>query len=45
MSLLAALSMAGLSGSIAGCNAVEGAGKDVQAVGAATTDEAREQKS
>jgi len=43
-SLLAALFMAGLFGSIAGCNTVEGAGKDIQAGGAAIKDEAREHK-
>ncbi|MCX7155868.1 MAG: entericidin A/B family lipoprotein [Rhodocyclales bacterium] len=43
-SLLAALFMAGLFGSIAGCNTVEGAGKDIQAGGAAIKDEARENK-
>ena len=44
MSLLAVLFTAGLFGSIAGCNTVEGAGKDIQAGGAAIKDEARENK-
>ena len=44
MSLLAVLFMAGLFGSIAGCNTVEGAGKDIQAGGAAIKDEARENR-
>ena len=43
-SLLAALFVAGLFGSIAACNTVEGAGKDIQAGGAAIKDEARENK-
>jgi predicted small secreted protein len=43
-SLLAALFMAGLFGSVAGCNTVEGAGKDIQAGGTAIKDEARENK-
>ena len=42
--LLAALFMAGLFGTIAGCNTVEGAGKDIQAGGTAIKDEAREHK-
>jgi len=43
-SLLAALFMAGLFGSIAGCNTVEGAGKDVESAGKAVKNEARENK-
>ena len=43
-SLLAALFMAGLFGSVAGCNTVEGAGKDIQQGGKAIKDEARENK-
>jgi len=43
-SLLAALFMAGLFGTVAGCNTVEGAGKDIQAGGTAIKDEARENK-
>ena len=43
-SLLAVLFMAGLSGSVAGCNTVEGAGKDIQAGGAAIKNEASENK-
>jgi entericidin B len=44
MSLLATLLFAGSLGSIAGCNTVEGAGKDIQQGGAAIKDEAREQR-
>jgi len=43
-SLLAALFVAGMFGSIAACNTVEGAGKDIQAGGTAIKDEARENK-
>jgi len=43
-SLLAMLFMAGLFGSLAGCNTVEGAGKDIQRGGEAIKNEAREQK-
>ena len=42
--LLATLFLAGLFGTLAGCNTVEGAGKDVQAGGKAISDEAKEQK-
>jgi entericidin B len=42
--LLAALFFAGLFGSIAGCNTVEGAGKDIQQGGKAIKDEAKENK-
>ena len=44
MSLLAALFMAGLFGTIAGCNTVEGAGKDIQQGGKAIRDEANEHR-
>ena len=43
-SLLAALFMAGLFGTLPGCNTMEGAGKDIQQGGKAISDEAREQK-
>lgn len=43
-SLLAVLFLAGLFGSIAACNTVEGAGKDIQQGGKAIKDEARENK-
>jgi predicted small secreted protein len=43
-SLLATLFLAGLFGSISGCNTVEGAGKDIQQGGQAISDEAKEQK-
>ena len=39
-SLLAALFLAGLSGTIAGCNTIEGAGKDIQKGGKVISDEA-----
>lgn len=42
--LLAALFLAGSFGSLAGCNTVEGAGKDIERGGKAIKDEAREQK-
>jgi len=44
MPLLAALFLSGLFGSIAGCNTVEGAGKDIQQGGQAIKDEAKEHK-
>jgi len=44
MSLLATLFFAGTLGSIAGCNTVEGAGKDIQQGGQAIKDEAKEQR-
>ena len=44
LSLLAALFLAGSFGSIAGCNTMEGAGKDIQRGGEAIKDEAREQR-
>ena len=43
-SLLAMLFMTGLFGTLAGCNTVEGAGKDIQRGGGAIKDEAREHK-
>jgi entericidin B len=42
--LLAALFLAGLFGSVTGCNTVEGAGKDIQQGGKAIKDEANEHK-
>jgi entericidin B len=44
MPLLAAVFLAGLFGSITGCNTVEGAGKDIQQGGKAIKDEANEHK-
>ena len=43
-SILAALFLAGVFGSLAGCNTMEGAGKDIQAGGKAIKDEAKEHK-
>ena len=43
-SLLATLFLAGLFGTLAGCNTMEGAGKDISQGGKAITDEAKEQK-
>jgi entericidin B len=43
-SLLATLFMAGLLGTLAGCNTIEGAGTDIQQGGKAIKDEAREHK-
>jgi entericidin B len=43
-SLLAALFLAGVFGTLAGCNTVEGAGTDIQQGGKAIKDEAREHK-
>jgi predicted small secreted protein len=43
-SLLATLFFAGLFGTLAGCNTIEGAGLDIQQGGKAIKDEAREQK-
>jgi len=43
-SLLATLFFAGLFGTLAGCNTMEGAGQDIQRGGKAITDEAREQR-
>ena len=45
VSLLAALFLTGALGSLAGCNTIEGAGKDISAGGKAIKDEAREHKS
>jgi entericidin B len=42
--LLAALFFVGFFGSLAGCNTVEGAGKDIEQGGKAIKNEAREQK-
>ena len=42
--LLATLFLAGAVGTLAGCNTIEGAGKDIQQGGQAIKDEAREQK-
>ena len=44
LSLCTALFLAGSFGSIAGCNTIEGAGKDIQSGGAAIKDEARERR-
>jgi len=43
-SLLAALFFASFLGALAGCNTVEGAGKDIEQGGRAIKNEAREQK-
>ena len=43
-SLLATLFITGVFGTLAGCNTVEGAGKDIQRGGEAIKDEAREHK-
>ena len=43
-SILAALFLAGVFGSLAGCNTMEGAGKDIQSGGKAIKDEAREHR-
>ena len=42
--MLATLFFAGLFGTLAGCNTMEGAGKDIQQGGKAITDEAKEVK-
>lgn len=42
--LLATVFLAGVFGTLAGCNTIEGAGKDVERGGKAIKDEAREQK-
>ncbi|MFY9317231.1 MAG: entericidin A/B family lipoprotein [Burkholderiales bacterium] len=42
--LLAALFISGLFGTLAGCNTVEGAGKDIEQGGRAIKNEAREQR-
>ena len=43
-SLLAALVLAGAFSALAGCNTIEGAGKDIQQGGKSLTDEAKEHK-
>jgi entericidin B len=43
-SLLATLFFAGVFGTLAGCNTIEGAGTDIQQGGRAIKDEAREHK-
>ena len=43
-SLLATPLLAGVLGTLAGCNTIEGAGKDIERGGKALMDEAREQK-
>ena len=43
-SLVATLFFAGVFGTLAGCNTVEGAGTDIQQGGKAIKDEAREHK-
>jgi entericidin B len=42
--LLAALYLVGVFGSLAACNTVEGAGKDIERGGKAIKDEAREKR-
>jgi predicted small secreted protein len=42
--LLATAFLAGIFGSFAGCNTIEGAGKDIEKGGAAIKEEAREHK-
>ncbi len=42
--LLAVLFLAGIFGTLAGCNTVEGAGKDIEQGGRAIKNEAREQR-
>ena len=42
--LLATLFLAGVIGTLSGCNTIEGAGKDIEQGGKAIKDEAREQK-
>lgn len=42
--LLAALVLAGSLGTLAGCNTMEGAGKDIEQGGRAIKNEAREQR-
>jgi len=42
--LLATLFLSGVFGSLAGCNTMEGAGKDIERGGAAIKNEAREHK-
>ncbi len=40
--ILATLVLAGVFGSLAGCNTVDGMGKDLERAGAATSDTARD---
>ena len=42
--LMAVAFLAGMIGSLAGCNTMEGAGKDIERGGKAIKEEAREQK-
>lgn len=42
--LLAGLVLAGVFGSLSGCNTIEGAGKDIERGGKAIKDEAREKR-
>ena len=44
VSLLTTVFFAGILGTLAGCNTMEGAGADIQKGGKAIQDEAREQK-
>jgi predicted small secreted protein len=44
VTLLATLVLAGVIGTLSGCNTMEGAGKDIEQGGKAIKDEAREQK-
>jgi predicted small secreted protein len=44
VSLVTAVFLAGTLGTLAGCNTMEGAGKDVEQGGKAIKNEAREQK-
>lgn len=44
VSLVAAVFIAGFVGVLAGCNTIEGAGKDIEQGGKAIKNEAREQK-
>ena len=42
--LMAGLFLAGVLGSLTGCNTIEGAGKDIERGGKAIKDEAREKR-
>jgi len=44
VTLLATLFLAGVIGTLSGCNTMEGAGKDIEQGGKAIKDEAKEQK-
>jgi entericidin B len=44
VTLLTTLYLAGAIGTLAGCNTMEGAGKDIEQGGKAIKDEAKEQK-